>query len=406
MNWTSLSTASVPFEEKPCGSRTICSPDEDAIGPASLRNQALHSHSNSPGNRWRRHEDGDGSGGAARERGARSTLPRTRLVAGGAARRPLRALRAGGAGRARGARRPAAAPGPHAALAGSGAARRRARGAGGRGARRRPRLDAEPGRGAGRDAGRAPPGRGPRQPADSVGRGHPSLRGRALRSPGSPHRRAARPRRDRGARHRGRGAGTRPGGGGRRRRRRGVALAAIGFGAGAGAGRSAPQARYRIQPPGGGPRPPHVHLQHHRLPKAVMHTADTLAALNVTFAERFGLGPDSPIFMPSPLGHSVGAIHGARLALHTGAPLVLQDRWDPARALEAVATHGCRFTSAATPFLKDLVDARGRPRGPPPGGRSSPPSPGSSVAAPRSPRRSWSRPRRSSRTLGSPCSGA
>ena len=93
------------------------------------------------------------------------------------------------------------------------------------------------------------------------------------------------------------------------------------------------------------------------LPKAVMHTADTLAALNVTFAERFGLGADSPIFMPSPLGHSVGAIHGTRLALHTGAPLVLQDRWDPARALEAVATHGCRFTAAATPFLKDLVDA-------------------------------------------------
>ena len=93
------------------------------------------------------------------------------------------------------------------------------------------------------------------------------------------------------------------------------------------------------------------------LPKAVMHTADTVAALNVTFAERFGLGPDTPIFMPSPLGHSVGVIHGARLALHTGAPLVLQDRWDPARALESVATHGCRFTAAATPFLKDLVDA-------------------------------------------------
>ena len=93
------------------------------------------------------------------------------------------------------------------------------------------------------------------------------------------------------------------------------------------------------------------------LPKAVMHTGDTLAALNVTFAERFGLGPDSPIFMPSPLGHSVGAIHGARLALHTGAPLVLQDRWDPARALDAIAAHGCRFTAAATPFLKDLVDA-------------------------------------------------
>ena len=91
-------------------------------------------------------------------------------------------------------------------------------------------------------------------------------------------------------------------------------------------------------------------------PKAVMHTGDTLAALNVAFVERFGLGPDAPIFMPSPLGHSVGAIHGARLALHTGAPLILQDRWDPSRALKMVADHGCRFTAAATPFLKDLVD--------------------------------------------------
>ena len=91
--------------------------------------------------------------------------------------------------------------------------------------------------------------------------------------------------------------------------------------------------------------------------KAVMHTGDTLAALNVTFAERFGLGDDTPIFMPSPLGHSVGVIHGARLALHTGAPLVLQDHWDPARALDTVAARGCRFTAAATPFLKDLVDS-------------------------------------------------
>ena len=114
----------------------------------------------------------------------------------------------------------------------------------------------------------------------------------------------------------------------------------------------------------GGPPAPVAGLDHLMLtssttglPKAVMHTSDTLAALNVTFAERFGLGPDSPIFMPSPLGHSVGAIHGARLALHTGAPLVLQDHWDPERALATVAAHRCRFTAAATPFLKDLVDA-------------------------------------------------
>ncbi|MDD9990605.1 MAG: AMP-binding protein [Rhodospirillales bacterium] len=93
-------------------------------------------------------------------------------------------------------------------------------------------------------------------------------------------------------------------------------------------------------------------------PKAVMHSEDTLAALNIGFTDRFSLGPDAPIFFASPLGHSIGAIHGARLSLHTGAPLVLQDVWNPERALEAIEEFGCAFTAAATPFLKDLVDAR------------------------------------------------
>ena len=59
-------------------------------------------------------------------------------------------------------------------------------------------------------------------------------------------------------------------------------------------------------------------------PKAVSHSDDTLATLNGQFADRFGLDGATPIFMPSPLGHSVGAIHGARLSLYLGAPLVLQ----------------------------------------------------------------------------------
>ena len=42
-----------------------------------------------------------------------------------------------------------------------------------------------------------PPGSRPRQPADPLRRGHPPLRGRAMRGPGDPHRRAARPDRDR-----------------------------------------------------------------------------------------------------------------------------------------------------------------------------------------------------------------
>ena len=92
-------------------------------------------------------------------------------------------------------------------------------------------------------------------------------------------------------------------------------------------------------------------------PKAVVHSANTLGALNQTFTERFSLGADRPIYMASPLGHSVGAYHGARLALFTGASLVLQDGWGPVRALEMIEQYGCAFTAAATPFLKDLVDA-------------------------------------------------
>ena len=95
-------------------------------------------------------------------------------------------------------------------------------------------------------------------------------------------------------------------------------------------------------------------------PKAVSHSEDTLAALNLQFAERFGLDHSTPVFMPSPLGHSVGAIHGARLSLLLGAPLILQDEWDANAALDLVARHRADFTAAATPFLLDLVNAEWR----------------------------------------------
>ena len=91
-------------------------------------------------------------------------------------------------------------------------------------------------------------------------------------------------------------------------------------------------------------------------PKAVSHSDDSLATLNRQFADRFGLDGTTPIFMPSPLGHSVGAIHGARLSLYLGAPLVLQDDWDPREALRLVDEHGAAFTAAATPFLVDLLN--------------------------------------------------
>ena len=92
-------------------------------------------------------------------------------------------------------------------------------------------------------------------------------------------------------------------------------------------------------------------------PKVVSHSEDSLATLNRQFAERFFLGPETPVFMPSPLGHSVGAIHGARLSMFLGAPLILQDQWHAETALDLVARHRAAFTAAATPFLFDLANA-------------------------------------------------
>ncbi len=100
------------------------------------------------------------------------------------------------------------------------------------------------------------------------------------------------------------------------------------------------------------------------LPKVVSHSEDSLATLNRQFAERFSLGADTPVFMPSPLGHSVGAMHGARLSMFLGAPLVLQDQWHAATALDLVSRHRAAFTAAATPFLFDLANAPWRGREP------------------------------------------
>lgn len=92
-------------------------------------------------------------------------------------------------------------------------------------------------------------------------------------------------------------------------------------------------------------------------PKATMSDDRGLDYGNRGIAERYGLSGETPIFMPSPLGHSIGTCHGARMSLYLGAPLVLQDAWDPELALRLIDEERCFFTAAATPFLNDLVEA-------------------------------------------------
>jgi acyl-CoA synthetase (AMP-forming)/AMP-acid ligase II len=95
-------------------------------------------------------------------------------------------------------------------------------------------------------------------------------------------------------------------------------------------------------------------------PKAIMHTEQTTNfSVRAAFAD-LGLGPDDVVWMPSPVGHSTGFNYGLRFALYHGLPLVLQDRWDAAAAVELIEREQATYTLAATTFLQDLVEAAQR----------------------------------------------
>jgi cyclohexanecarboxylate-CoA ligase len=92
-------------------------------------------------------------------------------------------------------------------------------------------------------------------------------------------------------------------------------------------------------------------------PKGVMHTHNTLVAANNPLRERLGITVDSVIHMASTFAHLTGFLYGARLNVQNGATAVLQDVWDAGRFVELVEQHRISYTSAATPFLHDTLNA-------------------------------------------------
>ena len=92
-------------------------------------------------------------------------------------------------------------------------------------------------------------------------------------------------------------------------------------------------------------------------PKGVIHSANTLGALNTTLAPIYGFGPDDVIFMAASLGFSAGLIHGPRLALFLGTTLILQESWNAEQALETMAREGAAFTLFTPTLLHDLLES-------------------------------------------------
>jgi cyclohexanecarboxylate-CoA ligase len=92
-------------------------------------------------------------------------------------------------------------------------------------------------------------------------------------------------------------------------------------------------------------------------PKGVMHTSNTLLSTLHTSIEDLGLTPDDVVLAASPVGHLMGYAYLTMMPLMLGATIVTMDVWDVHAALELMRSERITYSSAATPFLADLVGA-------------------------------------------------
>ncbi len=90
-------------------------------------------------------------------------------------------------------------------------------------------------------------------------------------------------------------------------------------------------------------------------PKGVMHTANTVMANIIPYAERLRLGADDVVLMASPMAHQTGFMYGLMMPIVLRARAVLQDIWEPKTAIGLIRAEGVTFTMASTPFLTDLA---------------------------------------------------
>jgi cyclohexanecarboxylate-CoA ligase len=90
-------------------------------------------------------------------------------------------------------------------------------------------------------------------------------------------------------------------------------------------------------------------------PKGVMHSANTLMANILPYAARLHLGEDDVVLMASPMAHQTGFMYGLMMPVMLRCRAVLQDIWQPARAVALVREESVSFTMASTPFLGDLA---------------------------------------------------
>ena len=92
-------------------------------------------------------------------------------------------------------------------------------------------------------------------------------------------------------------------------------------------------------------------------PKGVMHTSNTLFSNLHAYIKAMELSADDVILGASPMAHLTGYGYLAMLPLILNSTTVLQDIWDPKRALEIAADEGVTFSMASAAFISDMCNA-------------------------------------------------
>jgi len=90
-------------------------------------------------------------------------------------------------------------------------------------------------------------------------------------------------------------------------------------------------------------------------PKGVMHSANTTMANIIPYAQRLQLDAEDVVLMASPMAHQTGFMYGLMMPILLKARAVLQDIWEPKKAIEVIQHEGATFTMASTPFLSDIT---------------------------------------------------
>ncbi|MCH8179556.1 MAG: cyclohexanecarboxylate-CoA ligase [Proteobacteria bacterium] len=90
-------------------------------------------------------------------------------------------------------------------------------------------------------------------------------------------------------------------------------------------------------------------------PKGVMHSANTLLANIVPYAQRLNLSERDTVLMASPMAHQTGFMYGLMMPIVLRGRAVLQDIWEAKKGIELIRAEEASFTMASTPFLTDLT---------------------------------------------------